>query len=55
LTGSAALALSSFAPFNGSRFFTGTGDLMEWFYAPSELPPPPFFLRVEESEDLASP
>lgn len=50
LTGSATLAPGSFAPFNGSQFFTGTGELVEWYYAPSELSAPFFFLRVEETD-----
>ena len=48
VTGSATLAPEAFAPFNGSAAFTGTGDLFEWFYAPEDLPAPPFFLRLDE-------
>ena len=55
LTGSATLEAGSFAPFNGSQYFNGTGGLFEWLYAPSELPAPPFFLRVEEAGDGAGP
>ncbi len=55
LTGSATLAPGSFAPFNGSQFFTGTGELLEWYYAPSELPDKLFFLRVEETDGDGSP
>lgn len=48
LTGSTSLAPSAFESFGNSPDFTGDGSLIEWFYRSQELPPAPYFFRIED-------